>query len=83
MSEFWLGPWKLLAVPARFASGKYWRSWRDTGESIDGGMMLPGNGCPVAGLRIGVLISEKLPCRMRAVGTDAIGLVIAWPRTPS
>ena len=31
-------------------------------------MMLPGNGCPVNGFLIGVVISEKLPCRISAVG---------------
>ena len=46
-------------------------------------MMLPGNGCLVNGSRIGVLISEKFPCRMSAVGTVAIGLAIDSPRTPS
>ena len=46
-------------------------------------MMLPGNGCPVNGFLIGVVISEKFPCRISAVGTDANGLVVASPRTPS
>ena len=46
-------------------------------------MMLPGKGCPVRGSRMGVLTSEKFPCRMSALGTDAMGLVIAFPRTPS
>ena len=46
-------------------------------------MMLPGNGCPVRGSRIGVVTWEKFPCRMSAVGTEAMGLWIASARTPS
>jgi hypothetical protein len=33
------------------------------------GMMLPGNGCPVSGSRIGVLNALKLPCRIARVGS--------------
>ena len=46
-------------------------------------MMPPGKGWPVRGSRMGVLTWEKLPCRMSAVGTEAMGLWIAFPRTPS
>ena len=53
------------------------------GDSIDCGMMLPGNGSPVAGFLIAVLTSEKFPWRMRSVGTEANGLEIASARTPS
>ena len=37
-------------------------------------MMLPGNGSPVNGSLMAVLISEKFPCRISAVGTELNGL---------
>ena len=46
-------------------------------------MMLPGNGWPVNGFRIAVLTSEKLPCRISAVGTVPNGLDRPSARTPS
>jgi hypothetical protein len=46
-------------------------------------MMLPGNGCPVSGFLMAVLISEKFPCRISAVGTVANTAVSASARTPS
>ncbi len=45
--------------------------------------MLPGNGWPVRGFLTAALISEKFPCRISAVGTDANGLDSDSARTPS
>ena len=70
-------------VPATFGAGKYCSRDCATGDSMDCGMMLPGKGCPVYGLRIAVVTSEKLPWRMSAVGTVANAVDCASDRVPS
>jgi hypothetical protein len=46
-------------------------------------MMFPVNGNPVTGFLIGVVTSEKFPCRINAVGTDPNVALSASARTPS
>src|SRR2546427_353521 len=46
-------------------------------------MMLPGYGCCVNGFLMAVLTSEKLPCRISAVGTETNALDSDSARTPA
>ena len=59
---------------------------RPSGVMRLAGMMLPGNGCPVSGSRIGVLISLKSPARILVVGSvRSVGVVkrsICFHSTP-
>jgi hypothetical protein len=70
-------------VPGTFGAGKYCSSARAVGDSIALGITLPGNGWPVNGLRIAVVISEKLPSRMAALGTVAKAVDSDSERVPS
>ena len=46
-------------------------------------MMLPGNGWPVTGFLMAVLISEKFPWRISVVGTEMKPAVSPFARIPS
>src|SRR5215475_4818124 len=67
-----VGTWPWNVLPGRFASGMYLLMMLSAvGSKRDVGMMLSGNGLPVSGSMIGLVMAEKSPLRAAEVGTTA------------